>query len=54
MGQALTQMPQAMHLEAVGLVSTLTKTPKGQASAQAPQPLHFSSSILMIFLSIIS
>ena len=38
MGQALAQMPQAMHLEAV---SFMTMTFMGQASTHLPQPTHF-------------
>ena len=38
MGQALAQMPQAMHLEAVSL---MTMTFMGQASTHLPQPTHF-------------
>ena len=40
MGQALAQMPQAMHLEANSLVSALTITPKGHASTHWPQPVQ--------------
>ena len=40
MGQALTQMPQAMHLEATGLSGTFTQTWKGQTSAHLPQPMQ--------------
>ena len=39
MGQALTQMPQAMHLEA-GLSGFITMTFMGQASAHLPQLTH--------------
>ena len=39
MGQALTQMPQAIHLEA-GLSGFRTMTFMGQASTQAPQLTH--------------
>ena len=39
MGQALTQMPQAMHLEA-GLPSFRTITFMGQASTHLPQETH--------------
>src|SRR5699024_3742511 len=38
MGQALTQMPQAMHLLATGLSSAFTSTWKGQMSLHLPQP----------------
>ena len=37
-GHALAQMPQAMHLEAVGASSTFTSTPNGHASLHLPQP----------------
>ncbi len=37
MGQALAQMPQAMHL-VVAAPSFSTTRPKGQASAHLPQP----------------
>ena len=40
MGQALTQMPQAMHLE-TGFSSFLTMTFMGQTSTHLPQPTHF-------------
>ena len=40
MGQALTQMPQAMHLEA-GLPSFRTMTFMGQTSTHLPQETHF-------------
>ena len=40
MGQALTQMPQAMHLEA-GLSGLRTMTFMGQASTHLPQETHF-------------
>lgn len=40
MGHALTQMPQAMHLEA-GLSGLRTMTFMGHASTQAPQLTHF-------------
>ena len=40
MGQALTQMPQAMHLEA-GLPSFRTMTLVGQTSTHLPQETHF-------------
>ena len=39
MGQALTQMPQAMHLDA-GLSGFITMTFMGQASAHLPQLTH--------------
>ena len=39
-GHALAQMPQAMHLEAVGASSTFTSTPNGHASLHLPQPTH--------------
>jgi len=39
MGQALTQMPQAMHLE-TGLSSLCTMTFMGHTATQAPQPTH--------------
>ena len=37
MGQALTQMPQAMHLE-TGFSGLWTMTFMGQTATQAPQP----------------
>jgi hypothetical protein len=40
MGQALTQMPQAMHLEA-GDSGFSTMTFMGQASTHLPQLTHF-------------
>jgi len=40
MGQALTQMPQAMHLEA-GFSGFRTMTFMGQASTHLPQETHF-------------
>ena len=40
MGQALTQIPQAMHLEA-GLPSFRTMTFMGQISTHLPQETHF-------------
>ena len=40
MGQAFTQMPQAMHLEA-GLPSFRTMTFMGQTSTHFPQETHF-------------
>ena len=39
MGQALTQMPQAMHLEAGAFSFSMTR-PKGQASAHLPQEVQ--------------
>ena len=35
-GQALTQMPQAMHFEAAGAPATCSITPNGQASTHLP------------------
>lgn len=40
MGQALTQIPQAMHLD-TGLPSLCTMTFVGQTSTHLPQPTHF-------------
>ena len=40
MGQALTQMPQAMHLEA-GASGFWTMTFMGQTSTHLPQETHF-------------
>lgn len=40
MGQAFTQMPQEMHLEA-GFSSFRTMTCMGQASTHLPQLTHF-------------
>ena len=40
MGQALTQMPQAMHLEA-GFSGLRTMTLVGQTSTHLPQDTHF-------------
>ena len=40
MGQALTQIPQAIHLEA-GLPSFKTITFMGQTSTHLPQLTHF-------------
>jgi len=40
MGQAFTQMPQAMHLE-TGLSALWTITFMGQTSTHLPQPTHF-------------
>lgn len=39
-GHALTQIPQAVHLDAVGLSSAFTITPKGQTSTHLPQPVQ--------------
>jgi hypothetical protein len=40
MGQALTQIPQAMHLDA-GFSGFRTMTFMGQTATQAPQLTHF-------------
>ncbi len=40
MGHTLTQMPQAMHLEAEAIPGSQTMTPKGQAALHLPQPMQ--------------
>ena len=39
-GQAFAQIPQAVHLEAVGASSAFTITPNGQASTHLPHPVQ--------------
>ena len=46
MGQALAQMPQAMHLLGVAAPGAMTITCMGQASTHLPQPTHFFLSIM--------
>ena len=45
MGQALAQMPQAMHLLGAAAPGAMTITCMGQASTHLPQPTHFFLSI---------
>lgn len=45
-GHAFAQMPQAIHLEAVGASGAFTITPIGQTSTHLPQPTQ--SFLLMI------
>jgi hypothetical protein len=45
-GQAFTQIPQAIHLEGVSRSGALTTTLKGHASTHVPQPTHLALLII--------